>query len=356
MNILDRYFIGTVISYSALVLGVLMSLSGLFVFIDQQEDIGKGTYGTADALLFTLLNIPQQVFELMPIAVLLGALLGLGALARGSELVVVRASGVSVARVGLSVALGGILLAVLTGLIGEFIAPSMQKFARQQKMFSTSGNINIAGGGVWVKDGNTMINVAEQSGDNLFGGVFVFQFDTPQQLAGVARAERATVMPDGRHWQLQTYASTRFEEDRVVSRQARSETLAADVDPEVLGLAASKKPGQLPSMDLLRLIGHLEANGLKTDAYEFAFWSRLARTCAIVIVALLAVPFVFGPLRSSGSGARLLIGVLLGVGFFLLQRTVESGAIVFNLNPIALAWLPTALLAGLTGVLIANTR
>lgn len=355
MNILDRYFIGTVIAYSAMVMSVLLMLGGLFM-LSQQDDIGKGAYTAVDALQYTLLNLPQQAFELMPIAVLLGSLLGLGALARGSELVVVRASGVSVARVALAVAMAGLLLALLNALIGEYIAPPLQKFARQQKVFKTSGNINIAGGGVWVKDGDTMINVEAQSGENLYGGVYLYRFAGPQKLAEVARADRATVMPDGSHWQLQRYAATQFGDEQVTSSEARLRTLDARVDPNFLGLAANNSPGQLPSMDLFRMIRHLRINGLNTDSYEFAFWSRLARTCAIVIVALLAVPFVFGPLRSSGSGARLLIGVLLGVGFFLLQRTVESGAIVFDLNPVALAWLPTALLGVLTATLIATTR
>ncbi len=355
MSILSRYFIATVVSYSAMVMGVLVTLLGLFMFIEQQEDIGKGTYSAVDALQYTLLNMPQQAFELMPIAVLLGALLGLGGLARGSELVVVRASGVSVSRVGGAVALAGLRLAVLTALVGEYIAPPLQKFARQQKIFSTSGDINFAGGGVWVKDGERMINVEERSGDNLFGGVYVYRFSNPQQLASVAGADRATVTPGGQDWQLERYVSTDFGDERVEAGSSPQETLTTGVDPGFLDLA-NARPRQLPSVELWRLIRHLQANGLETDSYKFAFWSRLARTCAIVVVALLAVPFVFGPLRSSGSGSRLLIGVLLGVGFFLLQRTVESGAIVFDLNPVALAWMPTALLALLTGTLVAGTK
>ncbi len=354
MSILDRYFIRTIVAYSAMVMGVLLALGGLFVFIGQQDDIGIGSYSAADALLFTLLNLPQQAFELMPIAVLLGSLLGLGTLARASELVVVRASGVSVARVAWAVALGGILVAILTGLAGEFVAPPLQKFARQQKMFSKSGEINIAGGGAWVKDGDMMINVEEQNGENLFGGVYVFRFGAAQQLASVARASSATVV-GGRTWQLDRYKETQFGDDSTESRSEPSATLTTAVDPGFLSLARSN-PRELPSLGLWRLIRYLQANGLETQTYVFAFWSRLARTCAILVVALLAVPFAFGPLRSSGAGARLLIGVLLGVGFFLLQRTLESGAIVFDLNPIALAWLPTVLLAALTATLIGTTR
>ena len=356
MNILGRYLVGTVLLYSAMALAVFLTLGGLFVFIDQQDDIGVGDYGAADALLFSLLNLPQQAFELMPISVLIGALLGLGALARGSELVVVRASGVSVGRVAASVAMGGLILMVVAAALGEYIAPPLQKFARQQKAFSKFADVSFASSGsAWVKDGDMMISVEEQAGAQLFGGIFVFRFDDPQRLASVAQAARATVAEDGRQWQLDGFRETRFEDDRVEATRSSRSLLKTRTNPGFLGLAVSE-PRQLPSLAQLRLIEHLRANGLKTRTYEFAFWSRIARMCAIVVVAMLAVPFALGPLRTSGAGARLVIGVLIGVALFLVQRTLESGAIVFDINPIVLAWIPTGALALLTAILIARTR
>lgn len=356
MKILDRYLIRTVLLYSAMVLGVLLTLGGLFVFIGQQDDIGVGDYGAADALLFSLLSLPQQAFELMPIAVLIGALLGLGALARGSELVVLRAAGVSVVRTAAAVFIGGLIILVFTVVIGELLAPPAQKFARQQKAFSKFADVSFAGSGsAWIKDGDTMISVQEQTGDDLFGGVYVFRFDGPQRLQSVGQARSATVQQGRREWQLVGYRETRFEQDAVAAVTESRATITTRVDPGFLGLAVSE-PRQLPSLGLYRLIRHLRTNGLETETYEFAFWSRIARTCAILVVALLAVPFAFGPLRTSGMGARMVIGVLIGVAFFLVQRTLESGAIVFDLDPIALAWMPTGLLAVITTLLIARTR
>jgi len=356
MKILDRYLVGTVLLYSAMVLSVLLTLGGLFVFIGQQDDIGVGDYGAADALLFSLLSLPQQAFELMPIAVLIGALLGLGALARGSELVVVRAAGVSVMRTAWAVAIGGLVILILTVAIGEFMAPPLQKFARQQKAFSKFSDVSFAGSGsAWIKDGETMISVQEQTGDELFGGVFVFRFDGPQRLVSVGQARHATVEQGSREWRLEGYRETRFDGERVEASAAPRATFTTRIDPGFLGLAVSE-PRQLPSLGLFRLIRHLRANGLETGTYEFAFWSRIARTCAIIVVALLAVPFAFGPLRTSGAGARMVIGVLIGVAFFLVQRTLESGAIVFELDPVVLAWIPTAMLVVVTTILIARTR
>jgi lipopolysaccharide export system permease protein len=356
MSILARYLIGTVLLYSTMVIGVFLTLGGLFVFIGQQDDIGVGDYGAADALLFSILNLPQQAYEVMPISVLLGSLLGLGALARGSELVVVRASGVSVKRVAAWVAAGGLILMLAALALGEYIAPPLQKFARQQKAFSKFADVSFASSGsAWVKDGNMMISVEEQTGANLFGGLFVFRFEDPQKLASVTQAARATVAEDGRQWQLEGYRETRFNDERIEATRTPRGLLTTRADPSFLGLAVSE-PRQLPSLDLLRLVDHLRANGLETRAYEFAFWSRIARVCAIVLAAMLAVPFAFGPLRTSGAGARLVIGVLIGIVFFLMQRMLESGAIVFDVKPIVLAWIPTAALALLTVGLVARTR
>src|SRR5262245_12520458 len=260
MRIIDRYIIGTILLYSAMVLGVLLTLGGLFVFIGQQDDIGVGSYRASDALLFTVLNIPQQAFELMPIAVLIGGLFGLGILARGSELVVVRAAGVSVARIAVSAAIAGLLIAILTALLGEVVAPPMQKFARQQKAFSKFSDVSFAGSGsAWVKDGNTIISVHEQSGDNLFGGVYVFRFANPRLLISVGHASRAILGQTAGHWQLDGYTETRFEDDQVVTTPRSKLELETKVNPGFLGIAASE-PRQLPSIDLWRLINHLRAN------------------------------------------------------------------------------------------------
>lgn len=355
MNIIDRYLARTVIGFSALVLAVLLTLGALFLFISQQDDIGVGNYGAPDALMFALLNVPQQAFELMPIAVLIGSLLGLGALARGSELVVLRASGVSIARLSVSVAIGGLVLLIVAALLGEFVAPPLQKLARQQKVFSKFADVSFAGSGsAWVKDGGTMLSVEEQSGDNLFGGVFLFEVNGTR-LEKVGRASSATVAPAGRGWSLRGYTETRFANEGTQTESMPEKEFNTRLDPGFIGVAVSE-PRQLPSRGLLRLIRHQQANRLEARNYQFAFWSRIARTVAIVIVALLAVPFALGPLRSSGAGARMVIGVLIGVAFFLMQRTLESGAVVFDVDPMLLAWVPTALLAVVTATLLLRAR
>jgi len=141
----------------------------------------------------------------------------------------------------------------------------------------------------------------------------------------------------------------------VTTRPPGQRLLASNVTAGFLGLAV-EDPKQLTSRALWRLISYYRSNALDTREYLFAFWSRIARTLAIAFSVLLAIPFVLGSLRSAGAGTRMMLGLILGIGFFLLQRLIESGTIVFDLNPLVLAWLPTALLATVTVGLLARAR
>lgn len=355
MRLLDRYVLRSIFSSVALVMSVLMVLASLFVFLDQQSDIGKGNYDTVQAFWYVALNLPQQIYNFMPIGALIGSLLGLGSLARGSEITVMRATGVSPIRIAAAAAVAGLVLVALQILVGEFLAPPMLQAAKQQKAFSKFTEATFGGsGGAWVRDGELILNVARQSGARQFGGMQVFELSPDHRLLAIGKARRASAGSD-QSWLLQDYAESRFTRDRVLTRASGSRRLASTVSAGFLGLAVSD-PGDLEVMALWRLIRYYQANNLDAVPYLFAFWSRIARTLAIVFAVILAVPFVLGSLRSSGSGARTVVGLLLGLGFFLLQRLIESGTFAFGLDPLLLAWMPTALLAALSLSLLLRAR
>lgn len=355
MNVLDRYIVRTIIGAVLLVMSVVLVLGGLFLFIDQQDDIGVGRYTALSALWFTLLNLPQQAYELLPITALIGALLGLGSLARGSELVVIRATGVSTLRIAGAAAIAGLLLIGVEVLLGEVLAPPLQEAAKEQKAFSKFNDISFGGGsGAWVRDGNLIINVARQSGQRQFGGMQIFELSPQHRLLAIGHAARATAEAN-RRWLLSDYTESRFSRDRVVAQPLGRRLLESNVTAGFLGLAV-EDPGQLTSRSLVSLIRYLQANSLNAREYLFAFSSRIARTVAILFSVLLAIPFVLGSLRSAGAGTRTMMGLIVGIGLFLLQRLIESGTVVFDLNPVILAWLPTAVLATVTLLLLARAR
>src|SRR6267154_4782583 len=354
MSVLDRYIVRAILSSVLLVMLVILALGALFVFIDQQDDIGTGHYTALGAFWYTLLNLPQLAYELLPITALIGALLGLGSLARGSELTVVRASGVSIARLAGMALLAGLLLLAAELLLGEVLAPPLQQAAREQKAFSKLSNVSFGGAGAWVRDGDLILNVAGQYSQRQFGSMQIFELSPQHRLIALGHATRATAGSRGR-WLLSDYTESRFADDAVTTRPPGQRLLASNLTAGFLGLAV-EDPKQLTSRALWRLISYYRSNALDTREYLFAFWSRIARTLAIAFSVLLAIPFVLGSLRSAGAGTRMMLGLILGISFFLLQRLIESGTIVFDLNPVVLAWLPTALLAAVTVGLLARAH
>ena len=355
MNTLDRYLYRTVLLYAFMSMVVILTLAGLVIFISQQKDIGVGNYGAFDAFANTLLNLPQSAFELLPIGAMLGALMGLGNLAAGSELVVTRASGVSVWRLGWPVGLAGLTLALLMYGIGEYAAPPMAQFAKREKTTAKMADVSFAGtSSAWVKDGNRILRVQTGEVDRAFGGVSVFELDGPTRLRSIERAARISVANPGQ-WNLHNVETSRFERDKIEGSTVGELTLQSTVNPAFLALAATD-PQMLTLHGLASYIDHLRRNSLETASYEIGYWSRIARLFAVIVVTLLALPFVFGPLRATGAGTRTVIGVLLGVVFFLITRTIENGGQLFNLDPALVGWLPTAVIGFCTLVAISRTR
>jgi lipopolysaccharide export system permease protein len=344
MRLLDGYIIRAILGPVAFWMSVFLVLGGLFIFIGQQDDIGVGNYTAVDAAVFVLLNLPEQAWALLPVSALIGSLMGLGALARGSEITVIRATGISPWRIAVSALMAAALLIVLEVALGEFIAPHLQLAAKQKKAFSKFSDVTFgSGSGAWVKDGNLIISAAKQSGERQFGGMMVFELSPDHRLQAIGHADRATSGAQS-GWMLRGYAESRFGKDRVLTQPVGERMLQSRVSAEFLGLAVSN-PNDLEIISLYRLIRYYQQNSLDARPYVFAFWSRIARTVGIAFAVLLAVPFVLGSLRSAGAGARTMVGMIVGAMLFLLQRLIESGTLVFDLNPVLLAWMPTTLLA-----------
>jgi lipopolysaccharide export system permease protein len=354
MTIVDRYIARAILSGTGMVMAVLLALALLFTFIGEQGDVGQGHYTAVSALWYAVLSLPAQGWALLPIGALIGSLLGLGQLARGSELIVLRASGVSVARLAASALLAALLLIAIEVMAGELLAPPLEQAAKQMKAFARFSNVDFGAGGAWVRDGNLILNVERLSAVRQFGGMMVFELSPEHRLLSIGRAAHATADAKSR-WLLSGYAESRFTPERILTGSAAQRVLSSNVTAGFLSLAMTS-PQDLATRALWTLISYDRSNALDPGPYLFAFWSRIARTVGIAFTVLLTVPCVLGGLRSAGAGTRMLLGLVLGLAFFLLQRLIEGGTVVFDLNPLVLAWLPTALLAAVTLALLARAR
>ncbi len=354
MRIVRRYLFRSIMSMILLVLAVLLSLSVFIEFVGQLDDTGTGNYGIPQALFFALLKLPGMAFGMLPMATLLGGLLGLGALASNSEFIVLRAAGISVARMAAAVGATGAGLALFSILLGEFIAPPLDNYARQFRTLVKHGESGIrAGRGAWVRDGDTIIRLGPQGENFSYDGVYMFNLGD-DGLESVARADSAEI-DESDQWVLNNYSESRFSESGVSVAEQRRAVQPYSLNSEVLELMVVR-PSSLTGAALYRYITYLRENELDSSRYELAFWGRIASSVSVLPMCLLALPFAFRSLRSGSTGARLLIGVIIGLAYFLVSRTLSDGGAVFQISPLVVAWAPTVLLSLVVFFLLRRLR
>lgn len=345
-SILTQYMMRSILAMTAMVLLVLLALAGLFEFIAELDDT-QGDYQTPQVVLYSLLRLPQLAFEMLPIAALIGSLLALGGLASNSEIIVMRSAGLSVVRLAGMVGIAGLTMLILTGLLGEFIGPPLDYFARNMRLQARSEQADEQlGKEAWAKDGNMFLHFERVSSEFDFGSIYMFQFDESNKLESVARAENSGIDDDD-NWVLQNFRETRFSENGVQVVETSLAVESFNIDAEVLGISLVK-PQSLSGRGLLSYIGYLKRNSLDADRYETELWYRIARTTTVMVMPLLALAFVFGSLRTGGAGARLMIGVVIGLAYYLASEMLANSGQVFNLNPALIAWLPSGVLLAVT--------
>jgi lipopolysaccharide export system permease protein len=336
---LDRTIAATVLVGAVMGLVVIVSLSFVFEFIDEADDIGRGDYDLATAMAVVALSMVQRAYEAFPMATLIGALVSLGALAARSELIVMRAVGRSVGQIARAVVVAGIGLALLAGLIGEFIAPPANQLAQNLRAEAASGRIGATGAGLWARDGDYRLRIDRVVRADLLAGVRAYEIDG-NTLTRIVTAPRARYVDGG--WQLRDARVTALEGFPVRVREHARLRLGGELRPATLEVVV-QEARSLPARELIRYIGYLQANDLDSARYELALWVKFATPLATVVMLLLAVPLVFGSQRSTGVGQQVFLGVLIGLAFFLLNRFLGNAGLVYGLPPSVSALAPTVL-------------
>ena len=355
MTLLRGYIVMAVFRGVALALTVIVTIYASIDLVSQLHDLGTGSYGFPQLLSYVLLRLPRKIFDTLPAAALIGSLLSLGNLAVHRELVVMRASGISSLQLLGTVGLAGIGLAVLMGVIGESLAPSLSGYAnemRQQALRSDTGE--TSGPATWLRDGDRILSLGRQTGDLGYGGgVLLFELGPEQTLKEVARADAADIDAQSR-WVLSNYAATSFLDNGVATHSEREATQTYSLNPNLL--VSVVREDRLDTPALWRYIRYLRDNSLNSKHYEIAFWSRLASVASVVLMTVLALPFVFGGLRSAAAGSRLIVGLVIGLGYYMLSEVLASSGEVFNVDPAIVAWAPSAVLLVATLILVARVR
>ncbi len=348
MKILDKYLATSVLSSILIVLTVLVGLFAFFGFVDELDDIGKQRYGIWEAIEYILLEVPRNIYELFPIAALLGSLWGLGMLANNSELTVMRAAGVSIMQIALSVLKVGIVLLMLVMVMGETLAPLSGQYAKSMRATAMSDHEGHQMAfnsryGFWARDGDDFINIRTIYPDGRFGGISLYEFDKNRQLTALTYARTAFYQES--QWRLEQVETLRISPSQITREFLENTSWNAILKPELVKIVVIP-PDKLSSWGLYKYIEYLKQNGQRTAQYELAFWSRLSYPLVSVTMLFLAIPFVFGQLRSVAIGQRILVGSLIGIGFHMVNQTVSNIGLVYDFSPMLSAWIPPLLFLG----------
>lgn len=330
MNVLERYIGRTILASIMLTLFMLVGLGAIIKFVEEFRSVGRGSYDGLHAAYYTLLTMPRDIETFFPIAALLGSLMGLGGLASRSELVVMQSAGFSRFRIGLAVMKTAIPLMVLTMIMGEWGVPQTEQYARNMRSIAQSGGSMLATqGGFWAKDGNDFIYIRQIQDERNLNNILIYQFEN-QVLKSIKQAEKATYSEQG--WLLQQVDKSEIHESGITQSRETDQAWKTSITPSKLGIV-SLKPESLSISGLADYVGFLKDTGQDPKRFEITFWRKVFQPISMAVMMLLAISFIFGPLRSSTMGAKIVIGILAGFVFYVAN-------IVFGNLSLIVSWLP----------------
>jgi lipopolysaccharide export system permease protein len=315
MKLLTRCLAREIYASIALVLVALLMLFSFFDLIHELNSLGNGNYHLGYAVLFVLLTVPGRIYELFPVAVLIGAIFALTQMAISSELTVYRSSGVSLRQMIEALLKIGLPLVLLTYLCGEIIAPLSERTAQEFRLKAQNAEISLREfrSGVWAKDERSFVNIKNVLPDTTLLNISIYEFDESYHLRAITAAKRAAYVEKNR-WQLEGVTQTLFNKQGTsVNRQENMEWRSA-LNLGILR-AILVGPSQMSVLNLNQYIQHLRDNHQKTVSYEIAMWNKLVYPFAVLVMMLLALPFAAHQRREGGISAKIFMGIILGLIF-----------------------------------------
>ncbi len=343
---LDRYIGSSVFMAILAVLGIILGLATLFSFIDEMSEVSD-TYTLLDASSYVLLTAPRRLYDMLPMAALIGCLIGLGSLASNSELTIMRAAGVSIGRIVWAVMKPMLVLMVVGVLIGEYVAPATEVTAQANRSLAQgSGDAQSAKHGLWHRQGDEFIHVNSVQPNGILYGVTRYRFDKERHMLSASFAKRADFDKD--HWQLSDVTTTVFHDKSTEVVTAPVERWEIALSPQLLDTVVMA-PESLSISGLWSYIHYLADQDLSNGRYWLAFWVKVLQPLVTAALVLMAISFIFGPLRSVTLGQRVFTGVLVGFTFRIVQDLLGPSSLVFGFSPLFAVLVPAGVCA-LAGV------
>lgn len=339
MKILGRYIRRNVTAYTLTVLIVLVAIFSFFQFLDELDNLGKGTYGLLQVIEFVLLSTPQRAYQLFPIAALIGSLIGLGTLMRSSEIVAIRAAGVSLRSVVMAVIRAGFVLSILALILGEFVAPPSEEMARYRRSVEMADQIALKSPyGFWMRDGHSYINIRKVLPGNRLKDIYIYEFDRDHHLRVSTHAQSAHY--ENGQWVLENIQQTELSEKAITKRHIAKAAWESLLKPDLINTVVID-PDSLSMRALISYIAYMRNNGQDSLRYEQALWTKMVFPFATLVMVFLAIPMVLRSSRTATMGQRVMLGSLVGLGFHIVNQASAHLSVVYHLNAAMSATVPT---------------
>ncbi|MFT6389244.1 MAG: lipopolysaccharide export system permease protein [Cellvibrionaceae bacterium] len=338
MRLLNRYLFSTIFSSVLMVLMVICALDLLAKFIDELDSITE-RYTFFEVMIYVSLNIPVSIYRYMPFAALVGGLIGLGSLAATSELITMRAAGVSLLRITLSVLKPILLLVIVVVFLAEYVIPAAEQYAENRRSLKLEGvkSALSSRSGLWNREGNEFMHFNSVQAKGQLLGITRYRFNDNNQLQATSFAKSAIYINGA--WQEEGITETVITENGTKSQEYLYRPWNVQLSPALLAILVQDSDN-LSISKLYYYINYLQEQSIDSGRYQLSFWSKVLQPFAIISLVLIAVSFIFGPLREVTMGYRIFSGVVVGIVFQLTQKLLGPVSLVYGFSPLIAVLIP----------------
>lgn len=344
LTILGRYIAKTMMLATGMVALIVTAILFLMTLLGEFKNMGEGDYGLGQALIYIFMRLPNEFYQFSPMLILLGSIIGLSLLSTHRELAVMRASGFSVRRIIVNLMVAAAILILLITIVGECFAPNLSKRATIRKESAqNSGQAVVTASGVWFHIDNNFIHVRNVVDRSLLEGVTLYQVDKDRHLEAAYFAKTLAFQQD--KWTLHDVVATHFYRDRAKSEALATMPWNIKFNSNMLNIGLVM-PDEMSLPTLVKFVRYLEKNGLQANEYKYEFWQRILQPLASLVMIFLAVPFVLGAMSTTTLGWRIVMGIVVGFVFYMLNALLGQLAVVYQLPTFAAAFIPILFFAG----------
>jgi len=342
MKIKDRYIANTLLTYSIVVLLVWLSLYSFFNFLAELNSVGTVNYTILEAFKYIVLQLPEVAYDQVSPVILLGCVLGMGHLATTGQLIILRASGISILKITWLTLKNAIIFLIFLTLIGELVAPTLTTYAENERSNALGQNsLSSSQDGFWIRDGDNFINVENNVDGSLFNGITVIEVNKSNKIERVVESKSAIF--DGQNINMDSTnifsinSTNLFDDIALKERNLYKKRVAFDQD---LIDSLEKEPKDLTTLTIVKQIQFLTDNKLRAEVFEVELYKRLVKPITLVAMVLLAMLFIFGSTRDATLGRKIFFGVVIGLSFELISRIGGALALSLNFSPLLSTFVP----------------